>query len=150
MGATRPTPEDWGTTSGPDYRRRPDGDTQLAIVGRPRRLALLVLSAGLMLSACGSSPSATNHAKVVKAACLKVAADLSDGPDPSDDPIGYAEAQIRPLSQIKVHDAVLQNAIHYLDVEYKIFYQTNGAAASKRAVNAALKIIDVYCPGVGS
>lgn len=116
----------------------------------PACLALLVLSAGLMLSACGSSPSATNHAKVVKAACLKVAADLSDGPDPSDDPIGYAEAQIRPLSQIKVHDAVLQNAIHYLDVEYKIFYQTNGAAASKRAVNAALKIIDVYCPGVGS
>jgi hypothetical protein len=114
------------------------------------RVALLMLSAGLVLSACGSSPSATNHTKVVKTACLKVAADLSDGPDPSADPLGYAEAQILPLSQIKVHDAVLQNAIHYLDVEYKLFYQTNGAPASKRAVTAALKIIHVYCPDVGS
>jgi hypothetical protein len=114
------------------------------------RVTLLVLSAGLVLSACGTSPSATNHAKVVTAACLKVAADLSDGPDPTSDPTGYAEAQILPLSQIKVHDAVLQNAIHYLDVEYKLFYQTNGAPASKRAVNAALKIIKVYCPSVSS
>src|ERR1700689_1705977 len=149
MGATRPTPEDWGPTAAPDYRRllmaAPNSRR-----GTPACIALLVLSPGLVLSACGSSPSATNHAKVVKAACLKVAADLSDGPDPSDDPIGYAEAQILPLSQIKVHDAVLQNAIHYLDVEYKLFYQTNGAPASKRAVNAALKIIKVYCPSVKS
>jgi hypothetical protein len=106
--------------------------------------------AGLALSACGSSSSATTHVKVVKAACVKVAAALSDGPDPSADPVGYAEAQILPLSQIKVHDDVLQTAIHYLDVEYRLFYQTNGAPASKRAVKAALKIINVYCPGVGS
>ena len=86
-----------------------------------------------MLSACGSSPSATNHAKVVKTACLKVAADLSDGPDPSADPVGYAEAQIRPLSQIKVHDAVLQNAIHYLDVEYKTLLSDERCAQRRNA-----------------
>jgi hypothetical protein len=113
-------------------------------------VALTMLCAGLVLSACGSSPSATDHANVVKSACLKVAADLSDGPDSTADPVGYAEAQILPLSQIKVHDAVLQNAIHYLDVEYKLFYQSNGAPASKRAVKAALKIINAYCPSVSA
>jgi hypothetical protein len=150
MGATRPTPEDCRH----DLGARIPGTFLMATPKARRRssirAALLVLCAGLVLSACGSSPSATNHAKVVKAACLKVAADLSDGPDPTADPVGYAEAQILPLSQIKVHDAVLQNAIHYLDVEYKLFYQTNGAPASKRAVTAALKIINVYCPSIGS
>jgi len=110
----------------------------------------LVLCAGVVLSACGSSPSATDHAKVVKVACQKVAAVLSDGPDPTVDPVGYAEAQIRPLSQITTSDSDLQTAIHYLEVEYKLFYQTSGAPAAKRAVNAALKLVSVYCPGVGS
>jgi len=113
-------------------------------------VALLVLCAGLVLSACGSDPSAANHAKIVKAACVKIAAVLSDGPDPSADPVGYAEAQILPLSKIKVRDATLQTAIHYLDVEYRLFYQTNGAPSASRAVKAAMKIVDVYCPGVGS
>jgi hypothetical protein len=112
--------------------------------------AVLVLCSGLALSACGSNPSATNHAKIVKAACMKVAAVLSDGPDPTADPVGYAEAQILPLSHIKVRDAVLQNAIRYLDVEYKLFYQTNGAPAASKSVKAALNIVDVYCPGVSS
>ncbi|MGB8197167.1 MAG: hypothetical protein WCF25_09210 [Acidimicrobiales bacterium] len=113
-------------------------------------ITLLVLCAGLVLSACGSNPSATKHAKMIRAACAQVAGVLSDGPDPSVDPVGYAEAQVLPLSKIKVHDAVMQTAIHYLDVEYRLFYQTNGAPAAQRAVKAALKIVDVYCPGVGS
>jgi hypothetical protein len=113
-------------------------------------IALLVLCAGLALSACGSNPSATKHVKMIKAACVQVAGVLSDGPDPSVDPVGYAEAQVLPLSEITVHDAAMQTAIHYLDVEYKLFYQTNGAPAAQRALTAALKIVDVYCPGVGS
>ena len=104
----------------------------------------------MTLSACGSSPSATSHAKVVKATCQKVAAVLSDGPDPTVDPVGYAEAQVHPLSQITTSDPDLQTAIHYLDVEYKLFYQTSGAPAAKKAVNAALKLMSVYCPGIGS
>jgi hypothetical protein len=150
MGAPRPTLEDCRHDLGRTLPRTPlMGGTAVKVRGTAM-VAVLVLSSGLALSACGSNPSAANHAKIVKAACVKIAAVLSDGPDPTADPVGYAEAQVLPLSKIKVRDAVLQNAIHYLDVEYKLFYQTDGAPATSKAVKAALKIIDVYCPGVGS
>lgn len=110
---------------------------------------VLVLGASTVLSACGDSPSATTKAKVIKSACTKVSAALSDGPDPSADPVGYAEAQIRPLSQIKTSDADMQTAIKYLDATYRLYFQTNGSHAASNSVKAALQLLSVYCPGVG-
>ena len=110
----------------------------------------LVLCAGLVLSACGSSPGATTQSHAIKKACQQLSAVLSDGPDPSVDPMGYAEAQIEPLSKVKVHDANLQTGIDYLDAAYRLDYATNGSRAAGRTVKAAMKIIDIYCPGIGS
>jgi len=122
-------------------------------VAHPRAWVLvpmLFLGASSILSACGAGPSATSKATVIKHACTKVSAALSDGPDPSADPVGYAEAQIRPLSQIKTSDTDLQTAIRYLDATYRLFYQTNGAHAASNAVKAARQLVSVYCPGIGS
>jgi hypothetical protein len=111
---------------------------------------VLVLGSGTILSACGGGTGINVNSSVVKSACAKVNADLSDGPDPDADPVGYAEAQIMPLGQIKTTDTDLQTAIKYLDSTYRLFYETNGAPASKRSVNAALELVGIYCPGVGS
>jgi tRNA U34 5-methylaminomethyl-2-thiouridine-forming methyltransferase MnmC len=88
--------------------------------------------------------------KVPAATCRAVAAALSDGPDPSADPVGYAEAQVLPLRQITTSDASLQTAIHQLSSAYESFYKSNGAAASSRLVHTADKSVDKFCPGVTS
>src|ERR1700689_3192152 len=94
---------------------------------------VLFLGASTILSACGSAPSATSKANI-KNTCARVSAVLSDGPDPVADPVGYAEAQIRPLTQIKTSDADLQTAIKYLDATYRLFYQTNGSHWASNSV----------------
>ncbi len=119
--------------------------------GRSRWLvAVLVLAAGTVLSACGSGPSATSTASIIKAACAQVGADLSDGPDPSADPVGYAEAQILPLSKIKVADTTLQHDISRLDSAYKTFFATQGGAGSTTLVKRSLTRVEHLCPGVAS
>jgi hypothetical protein len=110
---------------------------------------VLVLSAGTFLSACGSGSSAPSNSAAVKSACEKVAAALSDGPDPSADPVGYAEAQIRPLAKIKVDVPTLQTAIDNLDSAYKNFFVANGVQLTAAPLARALKRVAAFCPGIG-
>ena len=124
-----------------------------ATAGIPRLaaggLALLGLSA--MLGACGSGAPAADPAvspAVVHATCTQVSAVLSDGPDPTADPVGYAEAQVLPLRQIRTTDAQLKSAIGKLDSAYRAYFASNGGSSSaKLAVAAASKRIDSFCPG---
>jgi hypothetical protein len=116
-------------------------------------LALLGLSA--LLGACGSGgPAAAGAAAsptVVHATCTQVSAVLSDGPDPTADPVGYAEAQVLPLRQIHTTDAQLKAAISKLDSAYRAFFASNGSSSSaKLAVAAASKRIDGFCPGAAA
>jgi hypothetical protein len=116
----------------------------LTIVG------VLVIVAATLIITFGTGTSPKSKANVVHSACQKVTAVLSDGPDPSADPVGYAEAMILPLGQIKTSDPELQTAIDYLDTTYRLFYETNGSHASAKTVRAARRFVAVYCPGIGT
>lgn len=72
---------------------------------------------------------------------------LSDGPDPTVDPVGYAEAQILPLRQVHTDDAKLRRDIDALDAAYRQMFSTDGSAAAKRAVAQASERMNAICPG---
>jgi len=105
-----------------------------------------------MLAACGSSaghPGA--QAATVSAACTAVGAALSDGPDPDADPVGYAEAQIKPLREIQTSDHALRVAIGDLAQAYARVFASNGtSSAASKAVAAAAVRVDTICPGATS
>lgn len=124
--------------AGPRWRRR--GAT-LAIAA--------CAAAALPLSACGggSSPAAAVTTKT----CQQVSAVLSDGPDPGEDPVGYAEAQILPLRQVRTSDAELRAAITRLAEAYASFFASNGkSTTAMTAVTAAAAHMNKLCPGAGA
>ena len=124
----------------------------------PTLLALTSLGLSALLGACSSSAASSGSAAAgtastaaVHATCAQVSAVLSDGPDPDSDPVGYAEAQILPLGQIRTSDAQLRAAIGKLAGAYRTFFDSNGNSASaKLAVAAASKRINSFCPGAAS
>lgn len=76
---------------------------------------------------------------------------LSDGPDSTADPVGYAEAQILPLRQIRTSDGKLRQAIDTLAFAYQAYSSTDGAnAADKDATDAAISAMNAACPGAGA
>ena len=115
---------------------------------RPARayaaLGVLALSAGL-LAACSSSATASPPA-----ACQKVSATLSDGPDADADPVGHALAQVAPLREIHTSDQDLQTAIDQLSSAYQTFVTDNGDTAAKKGVTTAEQHVDALCPGATS
>ena len=124
--------------------------------GGIRRLAAMtmtVLGLAALLGACSSAAatSAVRSPAAATTACRQVSAALSDGPDPDADPVGYAEAQILPLGQIRTSDSQLRAAITRLARAYRAFYASNGASGSaKAAVASASKRINAFCPGAAS
>jgi hypothetical protein len=104
----------------------------------------------VVLCACGSSVHSSVQAAAVRSTCQQVSAVLSDGPDPDADPVGYAEAQIRPLRQISTPDQALRDAIGQLARAYQEYYASNGTSTAKGAVAVASKKIDSICPGAAS
>jgi hypothetical protein len=123
----------------------------LAVLG----LALIGLAASLAACGSASSTAAASAAKVSAAArratCAQVSAVLSDGPDPGDDPVGYAEAQVIPLGQIRTADLPLRAAIARLARAYRAFFASNGTSGAARlAVASASKQVDSFCPGAAS
>jgi hypothetical protein len=105
-----------------------------------------------MLTACGSSsarPAA--QGATTSAACSALGAALSDGPDPAADPVGYAEAQIKPLRAIQTSDQALRAAIRSLADAYARVFASNGASSSAgKAVTAAVSRVNAICPGAAS
>jgi hypothetical protein len=122
---------------------------------RPRRfvgtLALVALGASV-LAACGSSSSASASAvgTPLQQACTAVGDVLANGPDPGADPLGYAEAQPRPLAAIKTSDTKLKTAVTDLAHAYQSFSTTNGSSAAKAAVKSAAAKVNAVCPGAAS
>jgi hypothetical protein len=116
-------------------------------------LILPLLGAAVLLGACGSPAPASGAASAAatRVTCTQVSAVLSDGPDPQADPVGYAEAQILPLGQIRTSDSQLRTAISGLAGAYREYFASNGESAqAKAAVAAASKRIDAICPGAAS
>jgi hypothetical protein len=112
----------------------------------------LALVGAATLAACGSSaqPPVTAAGTPQQQSCAAVAAVLGNGPDESEDPVGYAEAQILPLRQLRIADAALERRVVALSAAYKQFYATKGAAAAKSAVATASTGVDAICPGATS
>jgi len=113
-------------------------------------LALVAsLAAALFLAACSSGPGrAPSAAPAPRAACTRISAALSDGPDPGADPVGYAEAQIQPLRAIRTGDTVLRAAISRLASAYASVYDSDGkSSAAAKAVKTASRKVNSICPG---
>jgi len=123
---------------------------------RPRGAALALaigLAAVPLLAACGSASAHTPAAgsSAISASCADIGAILSDGPDPDADPVGYAEAQIKPLRAIKTADPALRTAISNLATAYAGVYSSNGqSAAATKAVASASRKVSAICPGATS
>jgi hypothetical protein len=106
-------------------------------------------AAALSLAACSSAPQPVSAA--TRKTCAQVQAVLADGPDPGQDKVGYAEAQILPLRQIRAASPGLQSAISELAGAYDRFFATNGqSAAATSAVAAAASRLNKLCPGAGA
>ncbi len=105
-----------------------------------------------LLTACGSASGHTGTGgAAISATCTAVGAVLSDGPDPAADPVGYAEAQIRPLRAIQTSDHALRAAIGALAEAYdRVFVSNDTSAAASRAVTAAARQVNATCPGAAS
>jgi hypothetical protein len=112
-------------------------------------LAVLAMST---LAACGSSSGHPDAGGVgISATCTAVGAALSDGPDPDADPVGYAEAQIRPLRAIQTSDQALRVAIDNLAEAYARVFASNGTSSTaSKAVAAAASKVNAICPGAAS
>jgi hypothetical protein len=130
-------------------------DQGVAQIRRFMALAPAALGLAALLGACTSqAPAPASRpvsAAVVHSTCTQVSAVLSDGPDPDADPVGYAEAQILPLGQIRTSDAQIRAAISKLASAYRAFFDSNGNSSSaKLAVATASKRINAFCPGATS
>lgn len=115
--------------------------------------AIAMLALATIVSACGSSghsAAAVATAPVAESTCEQVGDALSDGPDPDSDPVGYAEAQIKPLQQIHATSATLGQAITTLAGAYSSYYTANGTGPAKTALNTAIKKINKLCPDAGA
>ncbi len=104
-----------------------------------------------LLCACNSPVHSAVSPTAVASTCQQVSAVLSDGPDPGADPVGYAEAQILPLRQIRAPDQALREAISGLADAYQQFFASNGTSSNGReAVAVASRKVDSLCPGAAS
>ena len=138
MRVCRPSPQWSRTTVNAPPRAR---------TVRSLGLLLLIGLAALTLSACGSSSSASaTLASAKQQGCTAVSDVLADGPDPDADSVGYAEAQILPLAQLKLTDSKLSQAVQKLDAAYKAYNATNGASAAAIKVSATEKAVNAICP----
>jgi hypothetical protein len=112
--------------------------------------ALIACSAvSIPLAACSSAHPAASAS--TRKTCAQVQAVLSDGPDPGQDLVGYAEAQILPLRQVHAATPALRSAITSLADAYDRFFASGGKSpAATRAVAAAAAHMNKLCPGAGA
>jgi hypothetical protein len=111
-----------------------------------------VLLTAAVLAGCGSSSHSSTADSVAKAPpinspCQQIQAVLSDGPDPSVDPVGYAQAQVLQLRKLHLDKPALAGAVSHLASAYQQFSQSNGSSNDKLTVKAAVKAVNTICPG---
>jgi hypothetical protein len=120
------------------------------------RRALAAASAAFIaiaIAACGSASS--SHAATsailgttVQQDCTAIGDVLADGPDPDADSVGYAQAQVLPLRQLRIGDAMLQRDVLALAAAYQAV--AAGGAGAATAVTKAEKAVNSICPQAAS
>jgi hypothetical protein len=122
-------------------------------------LGLGLLGLGLLaaLAACSSSPASSTSAAALygtarQQQCTAVSDVLADGPDPDADPVGYAQAQILPLRQLKLSDTALRSAVSALASAYQVYSTSSGAVGKSAATQAAKDkaAVNAICPGAAN
>ena len=130
----------------------------------PRRAArlLAVLSLAAVTSATAaacsssSSTSSTTSASTLDPTsrlaqdCTAITDTLADGPDPTADSVGYAEAQVLPLKQLKINESNVQTTVDRLDAAFTAFVAAKTSAAQTQAavqVTSAENAVNAVCPG---
>ncbi len=131
-----------------------DADERRAGWPGPGMRVLALVSVGLaatmLVAACGSG-SGRPSAAAVSASCTQVSAMLSDGPDPGSDPVGYAEAQIKPLRALPIPDAGLRGTVDRLADAYAAVFASNDASATaKSRLATAIAALNRTCPNSGA
>jgi hypothetical protein len=99
--------------------------------------------AATAVAACGSSSAG---ASAQQQGCTAVSDVLSDGPDPGVDPVGYAEAQVLPLHQLKLSDTKLRDAVDKLASAYQA-YERHGGRPLAAKVSSEESALNAICPG---
>jgi hypothetical protein len=102
------------------------------------------------VTACGTVSAHPVSKQAVTLTCQKVSAVLSDGPDATVDPVGYALAQVKPLRQIHAADRQLATAIDRLADAYQRVYTTNNSKAARQAAAKAAASVNQLCPGAAT
>jgi hypothetical protein len=119
-----------------------------------RAIVAGIVPAALLLAACGSSSSgaatASTHPAPAANVCVQVADVLGNGPDPDFDPVGYAEAQIGPLTAVKDAKPALQQALKALASAYEAEFRNGVNKQTKSAVKSASHTVNTFCPGAAS
>ncbi len=119
------------------------------VTTRPRRIRSLGVGAlagtAVLLGACGS-PSTSQASASVASSCQAVAAVLTNGPSPAVDPVGYAEAQIRLLTEVRIGDPALRHDVERLDRAYRQVFETDGSPSAVSAARTASARLDAACP----
>ncbi len=139
-----------GLRPGPSSQNRgPGRPDRLAPIGRSARWwapGLIVLGSVAALSS-GCSSTAVTGGQALRVECQHLSAVLSDGPDPTADPVGYAEAQILPVTQLHLTDPSLRSAADHLDAAFRAVYDTNGSASANAEETRAATAVNAICPG---
>lgn len=121
-------------------------------LARPLVLLAVTALAVTAVAACGSSPTGTSDTALFGSTrqqeCTAVAAVLSDGPDPTADPVGYAQAQVLPLRQLKLSITGLRKAVANLADAYDVLAHTPTTANTTQAlrVSKAEAAVNAICP----
>ena len=124
-----------------------------------RLLAVLALAAATAATAaaCGSSSSTTASPASTASArsqdCTALSDVLADGPDPTADSVGYAQAQILPLKQLKLSESAVQSAANRLDAAFTAFVAAKSPSTQTQAavqVTSAENAVNALCPGATS
>lgn len=111
---------------------------------------LALPAAAVLLEACSSQAHPAAQA-APRQACDQISGALADGPDPDADPVGYAQAQVIPLSQVRTRDSALASAVSSLDRAYRQVVNSDAASSpAKQAIAAASKRVNTICPGAAS
>jgi hypothetical protein len=105
------------------------------------------------IAGCGSpsssrSPSSAVLGTTVQQDCTAVTDVLADGPDPDADSVGYAQAQVLPLRQLKISDSALSRDVLALARAYQAFSagRQAGSHAAAAAVTQAENSVNSICP----
>lgn len=129
------------------------------VPARTRLLAALALAAATSatMAACSSSAphpaaAASSPVSALSQDCTAVSDVLADGPDPTADPVGYAQAQILPLKRLALTDAAVRSAVSRLDAAFSTFVGAAGSAQAQDAtkVTNAQNAVNALCPGAAS